>query len=206
MQLFCFGDSITLGKSYGWVKKLEEYLEETDSRREMPTLVYNLGIAGEDSRRLLERFEKELDVRDSDEAKKIAIFQIGINDAQFIKKKNATRIQKEEFKQNLEDIWYRANQKVDNIIFIGITPVVESKTDPVEWDNNKAFRTKNVREYEDKLFEFCQEKDVIFVELYDQFLENGYGNLLRDGIHPNEKGHELIFQRVKQCLKMEELT
>lgn len=203
MEIFCFGDSLTYGGSESWANKLLAHVEE---EYEDSPLVFNLGIPGESSRELLERFEDEFDVRSSDGEEKIIIFQIGINDSQIIKTKNGNRVQIEEFKQNLENLWFRAKQKTDKIFFLGLTPVIEAKTDPVDWNTNKALRTKQVRKYEDKLYSFCSEKDSNFIELYDCFQKNGYAELLKDdGVHPNEEGNEMIFKAVKDRLKKENI-
>lgn len=195
MKIFCFGDSITYGGSYCWASQLRRYMEEKGKKDSAN--VYNLGVKGDSSRELLNRFENEIDVREPEEDSLI-VFQIGINDSQWIKTKNNNRVQLEEFRQNLEKIWFKARQRTENIIFLGLTPVVESEVDPVDWNSNKAYRTKEVRKYEDELFRFCQQKDLKFIELYDLFLENGYNELLKDGIHPNERGHEKIFEAVKK--------
>ncbi len=200
MQVFCFGDSITYGGANSWVGKLRKHMEETDKKRERDSLVYNLGVPGNTSRDVLERFEQEFEAR-PDSGKKVVIFQFGINDVTRLRESNQNRVRIEEFRQNLENLYAKARIKADEVIFLGFTPVIESKTTPLQDDNSQRIIFKDVRDYEDELHEFCRQKNVKFVELFDLFMENGYSELLEDGYHPNAEGQQLVFEGVRDELE-----
>ena len=75
MQTICvFGDSIAWGASDsekgGWVERLKIYMGEHRSGN-----VYNLGVSGDTTNDLLERFEQEAKARESD----VIIFAVGTN-------------------------------------------------------------------------------------------------------------------------------
>jgi len=203
MQIFCFGDSITYGKSHSWVEKLREQMEKKTDRQGKENIVFNLGVPGDSSRDLLNRFESETKVRASENANKKFFFQFGINDVMRLKEKNDNRVSIEEFGQNLEKLYIKARKftEDENIYFLGFTPIIESKTDPLDEDNNKRILFNEVREYEDKLYEFCGRKQVNFIEMFDLFMENGYSDLLLDdGFHPGPRGHKKIFEKVRDNL------
>ena len=85
MATICvFGDSIAWGavdpENGGWVSSLRNYFESKSLRADLDTDVYNLGISGDNTDDLLERFDVEVEARKPD----TIVFAIGINDAQFL--------------------------------------------------------------------------------------------------------------------------
>ena len=89
-QILVFGDSISYGKwdkEGGFVQRMKNFLdEETLSKSENEHTIYNLGVSGNTTEDLLERFEFETKQRlKEDDEELIFIFAIGVNDSQFIK-------------------------------------------------------------------------------------------------------------------------
>ena len=123
MTLCIFGDSIAWGASDekgGWVNRFK--LSLMDSIH-----VYNLGICGDTTNYLLERFKVECEAR---EPTKI-VFAIGINDSS-----SDSGIDIKKFEDNLNELAKQAKEFTNNIIFIGLTKVNESKTQ-VDYLNDK---------------------------------------------------------------------
>lgn len=206
MRVLCFGDSITHGyrdrERGGWVERLRQEKERKTDEPKWYSF-YNLGIAGDTSRDLLERFEEESLTRRSDDGTVILI-QIGINDSQLLLRQEKNQVSVQEFRQNLEKLRLKARELADELYFLGMTPVVEEEVNPRE--PNTDYRFKDVREYEDELHSFCREKDVKFIEIFDHFIDReDYRTLLADGLHPNEKGHEMIKEKVKERLEKDRL-
>lgn len=88
-----FGHSITQGfwdTEGGWVQRLRKFLDEKSLKQpeEYYFEVYNLGVSGNDSRQLLDRFDDELEARLFDEDETLIIFQIGANDIQYLQAKD----------------------------------------------------------------------------------------------------------------------
>ena len=103
-KILIFGDSIAHGawdtEKGGWVQRIKSFLdEETLSESENEHTIYNLGVSGNNTEDLLERFEFETKQRlKEDDEELMFIFAIGVNDSQFIHSKNALRFSPEEYR------------------------------------------------------------------------------------------------------------
>ena len=78
------------------------------------------------------------------------------------------------------------------VTFLGITPVDESKTMPIPWRTDLYYMEKNVALYNDALEKFCAENAVAFIPIYDLITKDD----LPDGLHPNPEGHAKIAEKV----------
>lgn len=186
-SILVFGDSITWGawdKRGGWVCRLKEYLSPD-------ILIYNFGVSGDTTEDLLKRLECELNsIRDE----KVVLFQIGINDSSMLNGKN--KVSADEFERNLNEIIKITRKFTDKILFVGLTPVNENRTAPVEWDENLFYKNEFVEKYNEILEEVAFHNDIPFVSLLDKLDEK----MLEDGLHPNSDGHEIIFREVVRNL------
>ena len=191
MSICIFGDSIVWGakdyKNGGWVTLLKNHLKEKDLLN-----VYNLGVSGDNTDDLLERFENECKAR----APEIIIFAIGENDSQYIKSKDNPRVSLDKFQENLNKLLNRARKFTKKIVFVGLTEVDESKVMPIPWSPEKYYDNENVNKYNSKIKNFCLDNNVLFLDILN-LLNN---EELDDGIHPNSKGHEKIFNKVKDFM------
>jgi len=185
-----FGDSITWGacdEMGGWANRLKNYWGNSDDY----SRVYNLGISSDNSDKLLKRFTNENEARNPD----VIIIAIGINDSQYIGDKNNPRVSLERFEKNLLEMIMQARGR--EIIFIGITNVDEAKVMPIPWDTIKYYDNENIAIYNAKIKEICEKNKLSFIEMPD-LLKN---EDLEDGLHPNSKGHEKMFLRVRDFLE-----
>lgn len=204
-RILIFGDSITYGawdRKGGWVLRLKRFLHQrnlSDSNKQSD-FVYNLGVSGNTTKDLLNRFESETKRRLKKGAETIIVFDIGINDCQFIHSKNGLRLSSEDFRNNLQKLFNLAERLSSKIIFVGLTPVDEEKTTPIPWNEDKSWKNKYINQFNKTLRSFCEEKKVYFVDLLEDFMETNYKILLEDGSHPNVKGHQKIFEIVKNFL------
>lgn len=204
-QILVFGASITYGawdREGGWVQRLREFLDEKNlSDPDFYCLTYNLGISGDTAEDLLERFEFETKQRFKEAEDTIFIFDIGLNDSQFIHSKKGLRFSPDEFKSNIKKLIGKA-KKLSNldIIFVGLTPVDESKVNPIPWAEDKSYRNEYVKQFNDLLKSVCKEENVHFIEVFEDWMQRNYELLLDDGVHPNSEGHKEIFEAVKEFL------
>ena len=136
-----WGASITEGfydtKYGGWADRIKQYLKFKNG-----VSVYNLGISGNDTSMLLERFDTEAKARRPDKI----IFALGNNDSSYLiqKKHNNTPI--EIFSNNIEILIQKAKSITDDVIYIGLTPVDEKTTNPWEGAEERLFLNKNIEE------------------------------------------------------------
>ncbi|MCX6764366.1 MAG: GDSL-type esterase/lipase family protein [Candidatus Nealsonbacteria bacterium] len=205
-KIFIFGDSIVNGildeKSGGWVQRLRSYLDEKNlSNPDVEYIVYNLGVSGNNTRDLLQRFEFETKKRlDEFKEETIIIFGIGVNDSQFVLSQNSQRVPLEEYIKNLDELLNSARKFSDKILFVGLTPVDEKRTTPIPWNEDKFYKNEYVKKFNDSLRSFCQENKVYFIEIFEEMIKMNYSELLYDGLHPNSEGHEKIFEIVKDYI------
>lgn len=186
-----FGDSIVWGawdkEKAGWVNRLAIYCQNGNDEN----IVYNLGIPSETTTDLLKRIKNECESRKPN----TIIISIGINDALYLKGIGKEQTDIITFESNIEEIINICKTYTKNICFIGLTRVNEKYTVPISWNNNEMYFNKNIEKYNEKIKECCIENKISFLNALD-ILE--IEDLNEDGIHPNEMGHEKIFERIKE--------
>ncbi len=196
-----FGASVTWGaldlEKGGWVERLKIYFENKTPEN---NFVYNLGIESNTSNELLERFESELKARiyfeeEPESYFPIIVFDIGKNDSVYNKEKENTWVKIDEFEKNLDELIKRAKKFTDKIFFLGLAKVEEEETIPWE-KSGESYCNENIKRYNSVVEKTCKRKEVYFIPIQDLLNKND----LFDGLHPNEKGHEKIFRRVKEFL------
>ncbi len=90
-----------------------------------------------------------------------------------------------------------AQEITDKILFIGLTPVEDKKF------RQELYISKRVGEFEAVLRMIAAEHQVPIVQLFELFqADMSIGHqLFLDGLHPNDEGHDLIYQEVKPALE-----
>ena len=188
--IMVFGDSITYGandsKLGGWVNRLRMILETKESHFS----VFNLEISGEVTKETLQRFEFECKKRYDKDDNTTIIFAIGINDTQELNR--AQRVSLNDFQDNINKLIADAKKFTNNIFFIGLTKVDESKVAPIPWKNNVSFSNKKIIMFDSLLEDICQDNQVMYIEMFDLLKLDE----LSDGLHPNEIGHQKICDKV----------
>ncbi len=198
-QILVFGDSITWGAcdsdKGGWVERLKVYVGE-----HYEGSVYNLGVSGDTTEDLLERFEFETTHRLEEDEETIIIFDIGINDSQFIHSQNSNKVPPQEFQGNLQKLINLAQKFSSKIVFVGLFPVDETKTIPIPWDKDKSYKNEYIKKYNNTIRSMTEENKLYFIDVFNKLLSLNYQILLEDGLHPNAEGHQKIFETVRGYL------
>lgn len=201
MRILVFGDSITEGdydSRGGWVARLiaDEFAQKQHNPEGSYNHIYNLGVSGNTSRDVLQRFAAEVAARRSTPESRVAIIiSVGMNDTiKYVGEEPVTSV--EQYKAAITRLYFAAKELTNHIMFVGLTPV----DDEVFPDGR--YKSERVWEYEEALRAVVKEYNVLFVPVYDIFRQNMMvGNkLFVDGLHPNDIGHEIIYMRVKQAL------
>lgn len=192
--ILVFGDSISFGdydiKKGGWADRLKVYLLEKEKN------VYNLGIPGDNSQWLKERFKEESKSRIWQDT--LAIVSIGINDTL---KNVEESVSLEDFKKNLRKIISDSKKLNLNLVFLGITNVNELKTNPTSYDEMFFYNNKEIKKYNLAIKEISKKESLSFISISNILNNEDF----EDGIPPNSKGHEKIFNEVKSFLEKENL-
>lgn len=192
MSIICvFGDSTAWGaydmEKGGWVNRLWLYCVQNDRDEE----IYNLSISGGTTETILARFETEAQVRNAD----TLVFQTGGNDAAYGKGTKEPMVPLAQFEKNIERIIVDARELARRIIVVGFKNCDESKTVPVSWCN-LCYTNENIRKYNAVMKRICDSQQIPFVEIFG-LLETAD---FEDGLHPNARGHEKIFETVKNTI------
>ncbi|MBR0380052.1 MAG: hypothetical protein IJH62_05770, partial [Mogibacterium sp.] len=116
----------------------------------------------------------------------IIILAAGINDTQVIGGK--VRVDEDTLRSNVGALIDTARQIADSVMYIGLTPVDESRTNPVKWDKKKNWKNEVVENYDTIIRRVCEEKGVRYLYMFDRIdpLTN------QDGLHPSAEGHRIM--------------
>ena len=185
MSVICiFGDSITWGawdlEFGGWVSRLRLHFDKKDNYE---TDVYNCGVDGDYVGDVLKRIDSEAQARNPD----IIILAIGINDTPHASNPSGTALGNfdNQFKQLLE----KAAKHSKKIIILGLTNVDEKR-------GNHGYKNNEISKYNDKIKLLAENINLSFIDLFGNLPTNEF----EDGLHPNAKGHQKIFEKVKEIL------
>ena len=209
-RILVFGDSIVFGnwdEQGGWVDRLKSFfMKESLNNSDYYYMVYNIGVSGDTSCELLERFEYEVKHRlwereeTGEKEEIIIILSMGKNDAAFVKSKNSFNISINDFATNIKQLLIIAKKYSVKIVFVGPAFVDETRTIPTKWDSNIEYRNNNIEEYNEVIKFVCNENKIHFINMYEEFKKLDYKSLLEDGVHPNSVGHKKIFEIIRDYL------
>lgn len=202
-QILVFGDSITYGKfdfEGGWVARLRRYVDERNSKeKHFNYLVYNLGIPGSSTAELISRVDFETKQRllylDC-----IVIISGGINDSQFLVTQKKFRTDPARFRKNVETLVEISKRVASKTLYLGLPPVNEDKLDKTYASLGLSYSNENILKYNEIIRKACAAAKVNFVDVYDHLVRKGYVDTLLDGLHPDGKGHRIMFETVQSAL------
>lgn len=204
MRVLVFGDSITQGYwavEAGWVERLRKHYDKIQVEdlhtKDEPT-IFNLGISANRSSDVLARITSETQARIGHNHPVAVLVQIGINDSS-VSRDSVDVSQKESvYRKNLVKIVNEIKPIAKKIIFIGLSACDESKTVPVFW-NDIDYTNQRIKAYEDAMRDIAKENGVDFIPVFERFKAklDGGEDLLADGLHPNDAGHQVIYEIVQ---------
>lgn len=195
MELFVFGDSITWGafdEDLGWANRLKKhYFSEFLINKNDYVKTYVLGVSGNTSGDIVQRIEKEITNRKSDQ-NCTTLVAIGINDSQFNLGTNINKVSLVQFQKNIATITKIVKKITPNLIFVGLTSINESLVNPIPWNPQFAYSQNHINDYDRTLENFCNSNKIKFISL-KKLLDT---DDLEDGVHPNTMGHTKIFKEI----------
>ncbi|PIZ44090.1 hypothetical protein COY32_07240 [candidate division WWE3 bacterium CG_4_10_14_0_2_um_filter_41_14] len=164
-------------------------------------LVYNLGIPGETSSKLCQRFPIEFDSRWPD----LSVFQIGVNDAFRVGGVELPpQVSLEQFEKNLGSIITYIDGR-SQILFILQYPITEEGNPRKTYDQKHLgyYIRSEVETYMHKMREIAKNNNVSCLDLWDEWIaDDKYKQFVTrgDGIHLNEAGYSYIAQRLEEFI------
>lgn len=203
-HVIVFGASVTNGHwdpQGGWAQRLRTYIDtKALSDPSYFSRFNNLGISGNLTKDIINRFEFETKQRVREGHKPLFLISIGQNDSQQENNTNTSVTPINRYKKQLRELLILAKKYSTDIVFIGFVPVDEPRVDPEPWNPKRSYTNKNTKQFEDAAKLVCQNENVHFIGLYDLFINADYTALLEDGLHPNTEGHQKMFEIVKDYL------
>jgi len=203
-HIICFGDSITRGENDkdhgGWVDRLKSfYISKFLETKDNEVCVFNMGIGGETTDGLIKRFTYELNTRLLSDGDNIVTFAYGTNDIALVN--NANIVSETNFTSNLNYCIDYAFKKNTKVFLINILPIIETSSTPLETPI-KTRKMEDIIRYNKTILSISEKKKIEHVDLNSAFEMRQQKLLTFDGIHPNSKGHELIYEKIKKSLKL----
>lgn len=202
MRIFVFGDSIGQGFydeiDGGWVQMLQRDYFVQGIAGKSDNNIINLSVSGHTSNEVLDRIDNEIKARQIDE-KLVTILAIGVNDS--YEKNGQRRTQETDFTSNMAAIIERAKSYGD-VLVLGCSACVDSRVQPTGWNPILHYSNELLQKYEALLQDCADSASVPFVPLWSITNEaQQKQETLPDGIHPNNAGHKVIYETVKENLR-----
>ncbi len=173
-KTYCiFGDSVTQAAyvKVGWVQLFQQYLE--NKYKDDFVNVFELGIGGNTTDDILKRLQYEASSRNPN----FILFAVGINDTKF----GST----EQFKSNLIKLIEQAKTFTQEITFIGLVLG--------DYKGDEPFTTEKATDYNRIIKEVSDSNNCKFVQLQEMLKPSDF----MDDLHPNEQGHQKMFEVIK---------
>ncbi|NQZ51969.1 MAG: peptidase [Moritella sp.] len=206
-SIICFGDSITRGESDadygGWADRiktrcLSRIISTTVSGRGSDRVsVFNMGISGETTDGLIQRFQSEFVTRLADDKQNTVLFGYGAND--LAKQDGNHLVALESYIDNLSRCIEFSLEKGANVVLINVTPI-SAELDGIPNVNNRIRNDETIRCYNHALVALSVKYSVNLIDVYTPFNDNKEAYLTADGLHPNSAGHELLYQVISSSL------
>ncbi|TAK95899.1 hypothetical protein EPO05_02950 [Patescibacteria group bacterium] len=207
-QILIFGASTEWGswdiEAGGWPERLKLFLfqrEHGSVSREYD--FHNLSICGNKSSDVLRRFKFEAGQRANSKYfdTTVIIFAVGTNDAVYSKNNKGCRTKLADFEKNLGKLISEAKKYSQHIFYKGLMRVDEKLTTPVDWNDDAFIYNEYLEKYNNAIMKVCADKKVGYIDM-GGLMKKGD---LYDGLHPNAKGHEKIYRKIKAQLLRDNL-
>ncbi|WP_071394489.1 SGNH/GDSL hydrolase family protein [Bacillus tuaregi] len=207
IKIVALGDSLTEGvgdisENGGYIPYLVSLLEDENNIKKAQ--IDNYGVKGFRSEQLVSKLQSDVEVRTAIQEADLVIVTIGGNDMMKVVRENITNLnmadflnQRDLYKENLSVLLkvIRQENKHIHIVLVGLYnpfhqwfPEIEEMNEVVnEWNKHSQ---KILAQY----------PDTYFVDIMNLFKDDEEELLYTDYFHPNNRGYELIADKIYQVL------
>jgi len=209
-QFFIFGASGAYGvggMNGGWAGLLKQYIHSAlygEQGLGEAEEVYNFAKPGAEISFVLDTFENQLS-NYGRECPLSAFLSVGLNDTKAVGNPDTYLSDETKFEKDYDRLLREMSKNFDSINVLGFYDVDERKVSPKinSFDGSKSyFKNDRIHAFNKILEKVCANyKKVNFIDLShlsDTWLRDC---LFKDGLHPNDKGHGLIFEKLKSYLR-----
>ena len=200
LRVIALGDSLIYGYGDyvggGWVERLRRQWMSPDGAGHV---LYNLGVRGDRTAQVTQRLSQEFSRRGElrNRVPDLILLSVGVNDSARVGKPDGKLLTDfDEFKQQVDRLLDLA-QNLCPVLFVGMTPVNESKMpfmDCLYYNHFDQYR------YKEATLQACQQRDIPYLDVFDLWLSRGTGwintQLGKDGLHPNVSGYQTLFSDI----------
>jgi lysophospholipase L1-like esterase len=203
MRVLVFGASITQGfydTQGGWVGRLWSHYTKQLMDGGPDITIFNLGISGDGSEQMLKRFKNEAEARRFPAEEFAFIFSIGTNNS-WTRATGEPVSTPEKYSENIAELIRQAREYSNKLMFVGIAPCDESRARPVPWNKDIFFTNERLMIFDESLKKICEKENIKYIPIFDALkrkLEKE--DIYKDGLHPNDAGHQLISELVRPAL------
>ena len=203
IQIFILGSSSVygVGGKSGWADPLKQVFHDKMYRENgvgEKYEVYNFGKSGATIDFVRQTFPQQLQNYRRG-GKIITIFNVGGNNAKAEGKPDNFVSTIEEYTEEMSELLDMLKAKSNYLIAVGGGFYDEAKTNPKPnplTGGQSFFTNKRKQEFQDRFKKLCEERGITFVDVGVDGEEWKEKYLYEDGLHPNQKGHEMICKNV----------
>ena len=204
MRILVFGASTTQGfwdSEGGWVARLRKHYDvlQVRDRTSKQPVIFNLGISADTVGDVLARFQPETEARKR-HGDLAFIFSIGSNNAA----EGAYRLtfEPDAYEKGMEELVQQAKRYSEKILLVGLPNCDEKLTTPVDWAD-VHYTNERIKIIEDRMRKVAQENKLPFLAIFEEFkrFQEAGEQILFDGLHPNNKGHEFMASLIQPELE-----
>lgn len=212
-QIYIAGGSITYGVGAvrcGWGDMIK-YAVHDLQYGSTPELVkdtyevYNFAKPGFIIEDVANTIEVDIEHKKRQNTRSILLLSIGMNNVKAKDTPDNYLSTLESFELDMRSLFDLLRSIVDTIVFVGYTPVNEAYTTPKPNPLTGGFSfffNKRIQQFDEVCKKICEDLNITYVDLFNDALADGWNHkLTEDGIHPNDDGHALIYEKVWQVVK-----
>ena len=209
LRIVALGDSLVYGYGDpvggGWVERLRRQW----MAQEKGHVLYNLGVRGDRTHQVAERLEGEYRYRGElrNRVPDVIILSVGVNDSARLRRPNGRLFTDfETYQEEVENLLDKA-QQLCPVYFVGMIPVDEEKMPFIDcfyFNHFDQYRYKEVTK------RACQSRNIPYLDIFDLWLGRGENyvklRLINDGLHPNVKGYESLYEDIINWQGLQQLN
>lgn len=207
-QILAFGDSITDGaydEDGGWAARMHRYFMAESMKGDVVNgeshWFYNLGVSADTAEKVLARVEVEAKARkiNRPDKRSVILFAIGINDSSAEGSPENFVCTEQAFRSSVQQLVTFAQTYGAQVIFVGLTPVIERLTTPIY--GTTWYANDRAKHFDDIIREVAIESKTGYVDIFGPMSElQNVDTYFIDGLHPNTIGHAWMFEHIKPTI------
>lgn len=209
LRIVALGDSLVYGYGDpvggGWVERLRRQW----MAQEKGHVLYNLGVRGDRTHQVAQRLEGEYRYRGElrNRVPDVIMLSVGVNDSARLRRPDGRLFTDfETYQQEIENFLDQA-QQLSPVYFVGMVPVDEEKMPFIDCFYFNHFDQYRYKEVTKKA---CQSRNIPYLDIFDLWLGRGEdyvkSRLINDGLHPNVKGYESLYDDILNWQALQQLN